>query len=739
MEGLSLVTRHNRVLFPVVERFGGRVVKTIGDAIMAVFESAPEAASCALELHRALARENEAGGEPIHIRVGVHLGRVLQSGGDVFGDAVNTAARVAQKAGADQVLVSEALFSRLPGEKLRAVPQGALELKGKSEPVKVVALPWRDGAGGAQASAAEARAEESTPGPELFVLELQVAAQALRVAALEGAQDKGTVKAYAEVPVSPGELDGLANRIATFMGPGAARSYLDRVREHGGELFRHALSERARRRLVETRLSFLRLQLDEQLVHLPWEVMHDGEQFLAVRFAVGRLVFARMESPPALAFSTGHALVVSNPTGDLPAAAREGEAVAGLLREGYRGEVRHLEGPVSRAAFLEALPGSQLLHFAGHAEPSGQGRGGFLLADGLLTPEQIEEAGGAAPALVFANGCHASTGMGWVDAARGRSTLASAFLLRGARHVVSPMWEIPDADAFRAALRFYENALAGVPFGEALRRARQALLGAPSAPLSFAGYVLYGDPRQRFSEESVQLATSPRTRSLPSATPPPGSVRFEAPADTHRAAAPRRVLVLGILGGLACLLGGGLFLARRPPPPESASPNAERAQGAPAAPSGAVARREGPVRLAVLPFKNLSGDRSLDFLSEGLTEALATDFGRVSGIRLVERGQIELELKEIEFSQSKYVDPALRAALGKIAGAEVVVLGAYQRVGKAVRFTARLVDVETGEILHGLKVENRSARREEELLELQDALSAEVRSAAAAITSRLRR
>src|SRR5207237_186824 len=126
--------------------------------------------------------------------------------------------------------------------------------------------------------------------------------------------------------------------------------------------------------------------------------------------------------------------------------------------------------------------GCRLLHFAGHARA-----GGFQLADGLASPEDVAAAMGArAPRFVFANGCSASTADGWADTARGAMGLASAFLLRGAEHYLAPLWDVPDADALTFALRFYEHALAGVPFGDAVRDARRALAGGPAAPLSFA-------------------------------------------------------------------------------------------------------------------------------------------------------------------------------------------------------------------------------------------------------------
>ena len=137
------------------------------------------------------------------------------------------------------------------------------------------------------------------------------------------------------------------------------------------------------------------------------------------------------------------------------------------------------------------------------------------------------------------------------------------------------------------------------------------------------------------------------------------------------------------------------------------------------------------MRISVLPFKNLSGDAALEFLKEGLAEAVITDFGKVPGIELVERNQINLDLKEIDFEQTKYVDPSTRVELGKIAGAEYVVLGGYQHLGNSLRAYGRVVQVQTGEIIDAFKIETPSS----DAFALQDALTHRVRQSISELKS----
>src|SRR4051812_15831756 len=74
---------------------GGRVVKTIGDEVMAVFGKADAAARAAIAMHRVVEQLPEVAGTKLTLRIGFHGGPVLQKENDIFGDTVNLAARLA--------------------------------------------------------------------------------------------------------------------------------------------------------------------------------------------------------------------------------------------------------------------------------------------------------------------------------------------------------------------------------------------------------------------------------------------------------------------------------------------------------------------------------------------------------------------------------------------------------------------------------------------------------------------
>jgi adenylate cyclase len=100
------------VLEPAVAAHGGEVVKRLGDGLMAVFESPADALEAIVEARNGM-REVEVARYQPRFRAGIHVGRPRKLGGDYFGVDVNIAARVAEQAGADELLVSDRALALL--------------------------------------------------------------------------------------------------------------------------------------------------------------------------------------------------------------------------------------------------------------------------------------------------------------------------------------------------------------------------------------------------------------------------------------------------------------------------------------------------------------------------------------------------------------------------------------------------------------------------------------------------
>jgi Tfp pilus assembly protein PilF/TolB-like protein len=106
-----------------------------------------------------------------------------------------------------------------------------------------------------------------------------------------------------------------------------------------------------------------------------------------------------------------------------------------------------------------------------------------------------------------------------------------------------------------------------------------------------------------------------------------------------------------------------------------------------------------------MPLVNLKPDKDTDWLGKGTAETLTTNLMKVSALVLIERMQIDKVLLEQDMQKADFSDPKTAVKVGKIVGAERVLVGSYAKEGQAVLFNVRMVDVETGIILQAASVQ----------------------------------
>ncbi|MBI3797285.1 MAG: hypothetical protein HY268_10015, partial [Deltaproteobacteria bacterium] len=108
---LRLLAVHNQVIEHAVAMHQGHVIKTAGDGFLVEFPSVVHAVQCAQHIQAQFRAHNAEKGEPIHVRIGIHLGDILvQSTGDVLGDGVNIASRLQAFAEPDTVCISDMVY-----------------------------------------------------------------------------------------------------------------------------------------------------------------------------------------------------------------------------------------------------------------------------------------------------------------------------------------------------------------------------------------------------------------------------------------------------------------------------------------------------------------------------------------------------------------------------------------------------------------------------------------------------
>jgi tetratricopeptide (TPR) repeat protein len=294
---------------------------------------------------------------------------------------------------------------------------------------------------------------------------------------------------------------------------------LERV---GRLIYSHLLTEPARARLESAEPTDLHLRLDEQLVDVPWELCHDGRDFLAMRHRVGRQVITNQPIPaPRLAPSPHEdlrVLLVADPTETLPKAGDEVEQLCALLDTIPRVDVTLLAGKtVRRLPLLAALQAHDVVHFAGHSHYDAEtpSRSGWRLADGILTAGELSKLH-PPPLLVFSNSCEAGATAEWEGGRRYEGHafgIGSAFLLAGVRNYVGTFWVVHDEESVQFATSYYGALAAGASLGAALLRARHAVARERGRQgLTWASYLLYGDPTfAPVPAERAALAAAPAT------------------------------------------------------------------------------------------------------------------------------------------------------------------------------------------------------------------------------------
>ncbi len=138
----DLLREHERIVREALKAHGGSEVKTMGDGFMASFSSATKALECAIAMQRAFAQHNESAEEPIKVRVGLNAGEPIAEDEDLFGTAVNLAARIAAKADAGKIVASDVVRQLVAGKDFLFSDLGETEMRGFEDPVRLYELRW---------------------------------------------------------------------------------------------------------------------------------------------------------------------------------------------------------------------------------------------------------------------------------------------------------------------------------------------------------------------------------------------------------------------------------------------------------------------------------------------------------------------------------------------------------------------------------------------------------------------
>ncbi len=143
----EVVRAHNAIVRNALAQYHGEEVKHTGDGIMASFANAPNSVRATIEIQREIEKHNAANPNlPVRVRIGLNAGDAVREEDDFFGQTVQLAARICDKADEQEIYITPSVHSLCADHAFEFMLAGEYELKGIDEPVQAYAVRWREDA-----------------------------------------------------------------------------------------------------------------------------------------------------------------------------------------------------------------------------------------------------------------------------------------------------------------------------------------------------------------------------------------------------------------------------------------------------------------------------------------------------------------------------------------------------------------------------------------------------------------
>ncbi len=273
-----------------------------------------------------------------------------------------------------------------------------------------------------------------------------------------------------------------------------------RLEKVGSDLARDVFPDAVKTALLESKDSYLYLDLEDTLVSFPWECIRIGESFIGTKFKAGRHIRVIDEGRAYKSLSEKQrCAIIANPDGSLKDAAKEGDLLADQLKT--LGDVDLLKTNVTVNEACEVIASKDVFHFAGHSTGTG-----LRFSDRDMTAGDIASLP-SVPRMVFLNSCDSGSLNAWANVDH---SVVRAFLQAGSRAVIAAASPVATEQAAETARRFYERFLQKETLGQSLTAASTHA----TDELAWARYVVFGHPEFKLTRDEAPSTKKISKRAL---------------------------------------------------------------------------------------------------------------------------------------------------------------------------------------------------------------------------------
>jgi len=578
----------------------------------------------------------------------------------------------------------------------------------------------------------------------------------------QDASEISSIQHYDEVKVSLDNIEQRCSEIVDTLNSAnqsgrISNEILSKLREVGQIFYDELFSQHIKSLLQQSKAAFLRLNIDDKLVQIPWELLFDGDEFLCQRFMMGRSVKTRQVIPlnkKRQLNSQLKMLLIADPEGDLNGAYKEGIQIRNYFDRHNHIVLNSIFDNISPDTIKEKIRNYDIVHFAGHADYNLKDpkESGWRLTKSRLNAEDIIKMAGASPmpALVFSNACQSARTEKWQLKDNFQNEifgLANAFLLSGVKHYIGTWCEILDEPSSHFALRFYEKLRSGRSIGEAMHHARKSLINEfGEETIVWASYIMYGDPTFTYTEPSpevipeekpMRLSLSQKVRT--SKKDDEEEVILFDPKEHHKKRLGTLILLSSIALLAIMLCVSVYWFSPKAPPAQIQMITADDQK------HQAIikdiqqkmvqvqeTRREERIEklmqiledkmpdnqgITVAPIEDPYLTLMMDFRSNSIQNGkeqliaslVAEQIIANAQIKIVERYDLDKILAELHLGTSKLVNPSTALSLGNILSAKLILSGWVGQNEDLLEISMRVSEIETGktvvavnEVLNGL-------------------------------------